>query len=811
MFCASPLVFTIHDLIHLGVPEEGSTLKRSYFKHVVLPSARRAFRILTVSEHSKRQILRWSRLPEHRVVVAGNGVDSSFSPVGPVKEFGAPYLLYVGNRKPHKNLDRLFQAFKGLGDPEVRLVLSGTEDAAIAHRLTKAGIASRILFAGNLPDREMPSLYRGATALVLPSSVEGFGLPLVEAMASGTPVIAASAASIPEVAGNAAILFDPLDTDEMRHAMKFVLGNRQVRTELRARGLKPRERLQLGPGCQDGGGRFGMCARKSVEKVVAAGSVYLKRKLFTDAGVVKFVANGSEFRNTRSKGPEMHRHLPALRPRAAEHSTRTCAAPEIGTRPIGHQMGPTTQPLYAPHRLRCGLLIALADLLGILLMWSITFAAATALSLPFALLTAAGLGKLICVLMPVYLLSELYPGVAMHPADELKRLSAGTTLALLIALGLVIQPRHLSTVGIGAITWVAALVTIPLSRMWMRRLGSAQSWWGVPTVILGAGRLGKRIANTLKKNPQLGLKPVGVLDDRTDRYQQEGWGGDIPYLGGLNATASVATAFQVRRAVIAVTGASSARLAEIVSRHTQCFPSVLLVPNVQGLGNLWVQPRRAGNMLGLEVSHLLAHRLPGMLKRFFDLILSASGILLLAPVFLILYLLIRVESRGPAFYCQQRVGKNGRPFKLWKFRSMYADCDQAFARALARNPSLADEWRRNHKLRRDPRVTGVGRFLRKLSLDELPQLWNVLIGDMSVVGPRPIVKAEIAKYRARFASYARVRPGITGLWQVSGRNDTSYGQRTRLDEYYVRNWSVWLDVYVLARTIRTVLLCEGAY
>lgn len=237
MFCVSPLVFTIHDLIHLGVPEEGSPLKRSYFKNVVLPSARRAFRVITVSDHSKRQILRWSSLPEHRVVVAGNGVDASFSPVGPAKEFNARYLLYVGNRKPHKNLDRLFEAFGGINDPQLRLVLSGVEDAHIAHRVAKAGVASRVLFAGNLPDSEMPSLYRGATALVLPSLVEGFGLPLVEAMASGTPVIAASAASIPEVVGNAAILFDPLDIGEMRQAIEIVLRSTQLRAQLRALGL----------------------------------------------------------------------------------------------------------------------------------------------------------------------------------------------------------------------------------------------------------------------------------------------------------------------------------------------------------------------------------------------------------------------------------------------------------------------------------------------------------------------------------------------------------------------------------------------
>ncbi len=272
----------------------------------------------------------------------------------------------------------------------------------------------------------------------------------------------------------------------------------------------------------------------------------------------------------------MQRHLPAVRPYAAEHSPKSCAAAEIGARPIGSQTGPTLQLLYAPHRLRSGLLIALADLLGFLLTWSITFAAARALSLHSALLTEEGLGKLICILMLLYLLSELYPGVAMHPADELKRLSVGTTLALLIALGLVIQPRHLSDVGIALITWAVALVTIPLCRMWMRRLGSAQSWWGVPTVILGAGRLGRRIANTLKKNPQLGLRPVGVLDDQTDRYLREGWSGDIPISAAL-----------ARRGQLPPNSGSDTQLSQWRERVQRDLRKLCLATRNASLPSLW--------------------------------------------------------------------------------------------------------------------------------------------------------------------------------------------------------------------------------
>src|SRR5262249_13099512 len=185
--------------------------------------------------------------------------------------------------------------------------------------------------------------------------------------------------------------------------------------------------------------------------------------------------------------------------------------------------------------------------------------------------------------------------------------------------------------------------------------------------------------------------------------------------------------------------------------------------------------------------------------------------LLALPLFLVICALIRLSGPGPIFYGQRRIGRGHRTFTAWKFRSMMIHADKVLADYLARNPEAAEEWERGHKLRNDPRVTRIGRFLRRTSLDELPQLWNILCGEMSLVGPRPIVEGEIEKYGEVFELYTQVRPGVTGLWQVSGRNNTTYQERIEFDEYYVKNWSVWLDVYILGCTVKAVLLSEGAY
>jgi Undecaprenyl-phosphate galactose phosphotransferase WbaP len=202
---------------------------------------------------------------------------------------------------------------------------------------------------------------------------------------------------------------------------------------------------------------------------------------------------------------------------------------------------------------------------------------------------------------------------------------------------------------------------------------------------------------------------------------------------------------------------------------------------------------------------------PRRVKRVFDLVFAALLALASALPALLIALAIALDSRGPVFFGHTRVGKGRRSFKLWKFRSMRDDADARLAEYLAANPLRAHEWAGAHKLRADPRVTRVGRFLRKTSLDELPQLWNVLRGDMSLIGPRPIVSQEAPKYGVGLALYSQVLPGLTGLWQVSGRNDTHYSRRVDLDCQYIRNWTVALDLKILLKTAAVVVRGHGAY
>lgn len=210
------------------------------------------------------------------------------------------------------------------------------------------------------------------------------------------------------------------------------------------------------------------------------------------------------------------------------------------------------------------------------------------------------------------------------------------------------------------------------------------------------------------------------------------------------------------------------------------------------------------------VHELIEEPLP-VWKRAVDVAGAGTALIIAAPLLLVVTLLIKWQSPGPAFYLDERIGRHRRRFKVWKFRTMVCNADQVLNDYLDACPTRREEWNRDLKLKDDPRITPIGRWLRKTSIDELPQLWNVLKGEMSLVGPRPILMAEGPKYANKLAAYCNVLPGITGLWQISGRNDTSYADRVELQIYYARHWSLWLDLYILAKTIPVVLLRRGAY
>ena len=389
----------------------------------------------------------------------------------------------------------------------------------------------------------------------------------------------------------------------------------------------------------------------------------------------------------------------------------------------------------------------------------------------------------------------LYPGVALEPAEELRRTSCATTLAYLL-LGSATFLSKCGPVfsrGVFLIAWGLSLVVVPVARAALRRLCSHRRWWGMACVIMGDGALAHQVSGWLGAHPEYGLRPVRVL------------GAHVP------ETAADYAACGVRYAILAEPGLDRRRLLAFLENEGRHFPHVLMVPDLHGVSGWWFSARDLGPAFALEVRRNLLVPFSRACKRAMDLALTLLLLPLVLPLGLVLALAVKLSSRGPVLFRQYRIGRHGRPFAMLKFRTMVTDGDRVLHEHLARSPAARRAWEAERKLARDPRVTWLGRLLRVSSLDELPQFWNILVGDMSVVGPRPVVADEVPKYGDNFALYTQVRPGLTGLWQVSGRNDLSFPERVSLDAYYVRKWSFWLDLYILLRTPRTIVTGEGAY
>jgi Undecaprenyl-phosphate galactose phosphotransferase WbaP len=420
------------------------------------------------------------------------------------------------------------------------------------------------------------------------------------------------------------------------------------------------------------------------------------------------------------------------------------------------------------------------------------------------------LWPLIGLFLLAYGASGLYPTVGLSPVDELRRICLSTTLTYLVMGAAVFLFREGETYsrGVFLLAWLFSLLAVLLSRFAVRHLFARYPWWGYPVLIFGAGRTGELVIKTLQRQPGFGLKPLAVLDDNPSK---QGELAGVPILGPLSLAPGLALKRDISYAIVAMPGVQREKLLGILERYGNTFPHLLMIPDLFGIASLWVATKDLGGILGLELRQRLLLPGPRLTKAMLDVVLTLILGLLLLPLIGLIACLIKIDSPGPILYRQVRLGRGAKPFTVWKFRSMRLDADAALERYLKENPNLKEDWELDHKLKDDPRITRVGSLLRRTSLDELPQLWNVLRREMSLVGPRPIVDREVWRYAEKFELYTRVLPGLTGLWQVSGRNDVSYDERVNLDAYYVRNWSVWLDIYILIRTTWVVLVGDGAY
>ena len=235
------------------------------------------------------------------------------------------------------------------------------------------------------------------------------------------------------------------------------------------------------------------------------------------------------------------------------------------------------------------------------------------------------------------------------------------------------------------------------------------------------------------------------------------------------------------------------------------------VPRINDISTISTNVRDFGGILGFSSTHNLTKRFSLFWKRFIDLFLLLISSPITIPVVLIVSLAIKISSPGPVFYGHKRTGRNGREFKCWKFRSMVIDADKQLEKILAENPQMRAEWEKDRKFTNDPRVTKIGKILRKTSIDEIPQFFNILTGEMSFIGPRPVTEPELKKYGNKAEFILSVQPGLSGMWQISGRSDTGYEERVTLDSYYIQNWSVWLDIWIIIKTVYVVLRGKGAY
>ena len=386
----------------------------------------------------------------------------------------------------------------------------------------------------------------------------------------------------------------------------------------------------------------------------------------------------------------------------------------------------------------------------------------------------------------------VYPAMPLSPVEEFRRLfvsSLFTHLLLMAMLGFARTNLAYSRFLIGAAGIAVGLLAQPVRNL-LRRVLLKLRICQIPVALAGGGRTARRVEAILRNNAYIGFDVVLRFDDAHLR--------DI--VGESR-----------KRDVKILLACQDERFFRVqVREFAEWFSYIEYLPRMEAFPVFGAHAVSIDGIGGMEMMNQRRMKALGWEKAALDFLLALAGFCLALPFFAVIPLLIKLTSPGPVLYRARRLGKGGREFACLKFRSMFADADRRLPDLLAGDPARAAEFASGFKLKNDPRVTRFGRFLRKTSLDELPQLLNVMRGEMAFIGPRPIVKEEIAFYGGDYEVLKMVRPGITGLWQCSGRSDVGYERRVALDTYYILNWSPWMDIWIFIKTIGSVLFMRGA-
>ena len=410
----------------------------------------------------------------------------------------------------------------------------------------------------------------------------------------------------------------------------------------------------------------------------------------------------------------------------------------------------------------------------------------------------------------VFAMNNLYPAASLAPAEELRKVCYSSFIvhAGIILSRFIYDPKFDTITVAFAISFVLSIIGILTGRSIARSFLSASGMGGIPAVIYGAGFTGCAVADRLMANKNSGFIPVLILDD--DKEKGNEYRG-IPIIHDTRAGIEIVRRLNIKMAIVAMPSLSNRELKKLITGSVSAFRYNVQVPDIYSINNIWMSVRDFGGILGFATSHRLNMFWNLWIKRFMDVSIVLIGSIIISPIFFLIALFIKINSPGPVLYTQKRIGQNGKYFRAYKFRSMVSNAEEILKELLAKDKNAREEWNQNQKLKNDPRITAIGKLIRKTSLDEFPQFINIIKGEMSLVGPRPIVDEEIKKYGSDFQRIFSIKPGLTGLWQVSGRSDTNYSDRVSLDTYYLQSWSVWLDIWIICKTFGVLIKGSGAY